>query len=473
MSIERADNFIASLGIEAYRVGGSVRDELIGRTPKDADYMVRGIGLGDLLDVVQAQSRANRLSPLKLRDGQTVGWRVVFPGTAAVEITLPRREVSTGPKHSDFKIEVDPSITLEEDAQRRDFTFNALYKQVGDHILGFVKDPTGRGLYDLERRIVNTTHRTSFRDDPLRMLRALRFVARGYDMGGNTWAQMMEHAKSITGLTSNGHMSGTVYDEMCKILMGTDVRKALRIGRDTGVLRRLFPALAPMMGFDQASRYHDLTTDEHTFAALDVAAVSEASLRVRWALLFHDAGKPEAAWRGEDGRLHYYQHKYRPGSVDHEAVSERLWRATATHLSGIEREMVADVAKLIRYHMISYKSRGVDVRVRRMRVQFGPDLLYDLLMHRACDLAGKEGRAEQKHLDQVREMVRALNDANRDKIPAKITDLAINGRDLKDLGIEGRKIGEVLRAVLDEVVVRGDGLGLSRDWQLARAQAVA
>jgi tRNA nucleotidyltransferase (CCA-adding enzyme) len=97
---------------------------------------------------------------------------------------------------------VDPSITLEEDAQRRDFTFNALYK-IADPSTSVlpdgspvVIDPTGNGLDDLQRRIIRVTHYDSFRDDPLRILRALRFVARGYDLEAETLALM--HARRPT-----------------------------------------------------------------------------------------------------------------------------------------------------------------------------------------------------------------------------------------------------------------------------------
>lgn len=462
MSIEKADKFIASLGVEAYRVGGSVRDELLGRRPKDGDYMVRGVSLDDLRKLLAHA----RVSSLVLRDGQLVGYRVGRPYD--IEIALPRKEISTGPGHGDFKIAVDPDLPLEEDAKRRDFTFNALYKPIPSLP---VLDPTGRGLHDLERRLIVTTHPDSFRDDPLRILRALRFVARGYELGSTAQTQMQEHAAAVTGLTANGHMSGTVYDEMSKILMGDAPVAALRIARHTGVLSALFPELAPMIGFDQSSKYHDMTTDEHTLKALETAAVVDASLRVRWALLFHDSGKPEAAWIGKDGRKHYYA-SAEHGTEDHEVVSARLWREAAGRMSGAPKEFVRDVETLIRHHMVPYRSRGVAERTRRMRVQFGHELLHDLLVHRACDLAGKGvSKVSYKHMDQLRDMASYLNDAHARKVPVHTHDLQIDGHDVIDLGARGRKIGDVLRSVLDEVVVRGDEQALTREWQLKRAAA--
>jgi tRNA nucleotidyltransferase (CCA-adding enzyme) len=99
------------------------------------------------------------------------------------------------------------------------------------------------------------------------------------------------------------------------------------------VLAVVLPELAPMLGFEQGSRYHDLNTDEHTFKALETAAHVDAPLRVRWALLFHDAGKPDSAWVGKDGRKHYYA-RNAPWTKDLGARTTRssrraLWREAA------------------------------------------------------------------------------------------------------------------------------------------------
>ena len=99
---------------------------------------------------------------------------------------------------------MDPSLPLIADAERRDFTINALYRKVCPAWVGpsVLVDPTGRGLYDLQHRFLNTTHPDSFRDDPLRILRALRFVSvLGYDLGTNTLDQMREHSHAVNGLT--------------------------------------------------------------------------------------------------------------------------------------------------------------------------------------------------------------------------------------------------------------------------------
>jgi tRNA nucleotidyltransferase (CCA-adding enzyme) len=109
--LDRVDIFMQGLDAETYRVGGSVRDELLGRPCKDADYMVCGLSLANMRMRLRAM-RPDTCSPLKLRDGRQVGWRVSKKGLGLIEIAMPRTEVSTGPGRQDFEIVVDPDLPL-------------------------------------------------------------------------------------------------------------------------------------------------------------------------------------------------------------------------------------------------------------------------------------------------------------------------------------------------------------------------
>jgi tRNA nucleotidyltransferase (CCA-adding enzyme) len=489
MATERLDTFLSSLGFESYRVGGSVRDHLLGRKIKDCDYMIRGETLTDIYSALirAPQRRAIQkysITPLNLRDGRQAGWRISGRGLGMAEIVLPRSEVSTGAGHRDFEIVLSPDLSLEEDALRRDFTFNALYYgPLNDTDTPDLHDPLG-GVEDLMRRRVCVTHADSFRDDPLRILRALRFLSTlDYDLSAETYALMCAHADSVTGLTDAG-VSGTVIDEFSKLLMGQNPAKALRVARDTGVLAIALPELAPMLGFDQASRYHDLTTDEHTFRALETAAHVDAPLRVRWGLLFHDSGKPATAWVGKDGRKHYYNNVTPTEAaengyidpfdghvqMDHEEYGEIIWREAAGRLNA-DKKLRDEVSLLIRNHMVGV-AKVNPVKVRRERVRLGDSLLRDLYLMRMCDLTGK-GKANQKHLETVGHLEAVRRAAVREHVPCGPKDLLIDGHDLIAAGIQGRAIGDALRAVLDEVVCQPSGVRLDRDWQLERARKAA
>lgn len=471
------DQFMASLPLpEVYRVGGSVRDELLGRPSKDRDYMVRGASLTQLGQVLhQAGLKPNAL---RLRDGRQAGWRAVLPGWGLLEIMLPRTERSTGPGHGDFEIVVDPSLTLDEDAVRRDFTINALYRDVRHDI---VYDPLFQGRVDLADRMIRTTHPDSFRDDPLRTLRALRFVSKldGFSLSGGCYDQMVQHADAVDGLTEKG-VSGTVLTELDGILMGSRPGTALRLARDTGVLARVLPELEPMLGFEQRSAYHSKTTDEHTFDALDHAAAMTAEhtpLRVRMALLFHDSGKPDTAWIGDDGRQHYYAlspaEAVRLNAGVRSLEPHEHWGAVRADAAlkrlNASRAFRKDVVTLIERHMLPLSENIKPFKVRSWRSELGDDMLRDLIAHRVCDVLGKGGDTGDaiEVLGWI-EQIRA--DAQARGVPLDHKGLKINGRDLIDLGLEGRDIGRVLNQLLHEVLAQPK-LN-EREWLLSRAEAL-
>ncbi len=456
----RQDAFVASLEIPgAYRVGGSVRDEILGRKPKDADYVVRNVELLDLMDRIDAVG--GKPSFMQTRDGRKIGARANVRGLGLIEIALPRKEVSTGPGRRDFYITTDPGLTLAEDATRRDFTINAVYRGVPD---GVLVDPLD-GVNAIKQKVLMTTHPHSFRDDPLRILRALRFKSQlGFAFLEALEFQMRDYAACVDGLTDKG-VSGTALDELCKLLMGRNVAAALRDMRDFGVMEHLLPELKPMIGFEQGSRYHDMTTDEHVFTALDAAAGMHCDLRVRLALLFHDCGKPESAWVGEDGRKHYYETETHE---DHAHVGARIARAALDRLNTPKR-LRDDVVTIVANHMVPLSTSLRPAKVRRWRVEYGDELLADLLRHRLCDCMGK-GQINNDQLVALERLERIREDAERHRVPASVKALKVNGNDAKEAGLDGRAIGAALRSILHEVVSQPDEKRLSREWQLARLQ---
>lgn len=459
--IASADRFMERLPVpEVHRVGGSVRDELLGRAAKDADYVVRGTELYALECMVRATSAD--VSPLRLREeGPQVGVRVTIGGQC-IEVCLPRTEASTGGGRHDFEMAVDSTLPLEADAMRRDFTINALYRDVRNPKQ--VVDPLG-GLTDLHGRLIRTTHPSSFRDDPLRTLRALRFVSTlGFELALMTYLEMKEHADAVTGLTQKG-VSSTALDELSRLLLGRRPARALRVARDTGVLRVLLPELEAMIGFEQGSRYHSKTVDEHTFDAVQAAADADAQLRVRMALLFHDSGKPAAAWIDENGDTHYYAQK---GGRAHEEIGAELaeqamWRLNAS------RPLRQDVHRLVERHMLPL-SRPKRIRVHTLRAELGDSLLGDLTLHRRCDVLGKGGdtTGALAALSRFEELHRY---AKHSRVPRAVDELPIGGGELLNLGLKGRAVGEVQRQLLHEVMAQPD-LNV-REWLVRRAGALA
>ena len=463
------EEYVRSLGLDAYTVGGAVRDELAGRESKDADFLVPGVDIEGLRDALSAHGRTEELNVA----GRAVGVRF-FPRDrrlrrkvpAGIELAPPRREVSTGPGRHDFEIVVDPDATVEEDLERRDFTINAMARRLAD---GTLVDPF-RGREDLEHRVLRTVTRSSFAEDPLRLVRGLRFVSQlDLDLDEETEQQMREEAggiRIVSGERIGGGLAADGLGELSKLLLGGRPAKALRLARDTGVLVALLPELMPSIGFDQESAYHGLSVDEHTFMVVQAAADMKLPLRVRLAALFHDAGKPAVAWRGRDGRLHYYA---KPGKSDrsHEQVSAELANEALSRLR-YPTDLRRRVVQIVRHHMLS--ARGDAARARRLLARYGEELTFDLLDHKSADLRGKWGPDEPPPTEQLEELeaLRRLVEAERSS-PHRLGDLAVSGTDLIELGYTpGPALGQTLRTLLTEVVERPSRN--TREALLARAQ---
>jgi tRNA nucleotidyltransferase (CCA-adding enzyme) len=315
-----------TINAELYLVGGAVRDGLLGLEVKDADYVVVGASLASLKTALEAWARVDVV-------GASFGvFKVTFEGLT-VDVALPRTERSTGIHHRDFEVSFDPSLAIEADLARRDFTINAMARRLSDMAL---IDPFG-GLADLNKKILRAVGEPSerFLEDPLRMLRLARFVAKlGFVPDPNTLA-------AATGLA---HLAQSlaperVQQELLGLLRCPNVMAALRLLRDTGLLAQLIPEFVPCIGFDQKNPHHHLTLDEHMFWTVQNAP--NASLETKLAALLHDIGKPETQSFGADGIAHYYLHELRGADL----VRQILLRLRCSN------DLLETTVKLVRNHM--------------------------------------------------------------------------------------------------------------------------
>jgi tRNA nucleotidyltransferase (CCA-adding enzyme) len=463
--------YVDSLGLDAYLVGGAVRDELLGHESKDADFLVPGVDTDGLKRALEPFGKVEDL----VVAGRLVGARL-YPrdksirrlAPAGIEFAPPRKEVSTGPGRHDFEIVADASLSVEEDMRRRDFTVNAMARRLRT---GEIVDPLN-GREDLERRVLRTVSPASFAEDPLRLVRALRFVSQlGFDPDESTLEQMRKEAKAVrlvSGERVGGGVAADGMGELSKLLLGKEPARALRLARDTGVLVELLPEFERAIGFDQESRYHSLTVDEHTFEVVQAAADQGRSLAVRLAALFHDLGKPHVAWRGTDGRLHYYA---KPGFSDksHEQVGCELAQSALSRLR-YPNALRARVLRIIRHHMFQI-GKGDPLRARRFLAKHGDEVAFELLDHKEADYRGKPGRDDAPPLEEIEKLdrFRALLKRER-KQPHRLADLAVDGNDLIELGFKpGPELGHVLRDLLREVV--DDPAKNTRAALLRRARA--
>jgi tRNA nucleotidyltransferase (CCA-adding enzyme) len=463
--------YVRSLELDAYVVGGAVRDDLLGIDSADADFLVPGVDTEELKRRLAPHGRVEDL----VVAGRLVGVRlqpkdksVRSLARAGIEFAPPRKEVSTGPGRHDFEIVADASLSVEDDMRRRDFTVNAIAKRLST---GELVDPLD-GQVDLRKRVLRTVSSTSFAEDPLRLVRALRFVAQfDFDLDDATMRQMRGEAAGIELVSAERIGGGLAADgmgELSKLLLGAQPAKALRIARDTGVLAQVLPEFGPAIGFDQESRYHDLTVDEHTFAVVQATADRRRALPVRLAAVFHDLGKPVVGWRGTDGRLHYYA---KPGYADrsHEQVGAELAGAALRRLR-YPNALRDRVCRIVRHHMFQV-GKGDPVRARRFLAKHGDELAFQLVDHKEADFLGKRGTDGPPPLEDIEKLDRFREVLERERRqPHRLADLAVDGSDLIEVGYRpGPDLGRALHDLLREVV--DDPAKNERALLLARARA--
>jgi tRNA nucleotidyltransferase (CCA-adding enzyme) len=274
---------------------------------------------------------------------------------------------------------------------------------------------------------------------------------------------MHEEARSVRLVSSERIGGGLAADgmgELSKLLLGREPRKALALARDSGVLVALLPEFAPAIGFDQESRYHDHTVDEHIFRVVQAAADAHRPLRVRLAALFHDLGKPVVAWRGTDGRVHFYG---KPGVArDHAEVGAEITGAALRRLR-YPNDLRARVVKIVRFHMMDV-GKADPLRARRLLARHGEGLALDLLDHKEADLLAKggDGPRDQHEIERLEQFRRLVEEERAS--PYRLSDLVVDGADLIELGYQpgpalGRVLGELLEAVVaDPALNRRDSL---------------
>ena len=303
-------------------------------------------------------------------------------------------------------------------------------------------------------------------------MRALRFVSQlGFDPNASTLRQMHDEAaavKLVSGERIGGGLAADGMGELSKLLLGSQPAKALRVARDTGVLVELLPEFEAAIGFDQESRFHSLTVDEHTFAVVQAAADAGYALPVRLAAVFHDLGKPHTAWRGTDGRLHYYA---KAGFSDrsHEQVGCDLAREALLRLR-YPNALRDRVVRIVRYHMFQI-GKGDALRARRFLAKHGDELALQLVDHKDADYRGKPGPdGVGPPVEDLEKLARFRKELQRERRqPHRLSDLAIDGTDLIELGLApGPELGRVLRDLLHDVVE--DPSVNTREALLTRAQ---
>jgi poly(A) polymerase len=419
-ALQRLVEAFSAAGYQLYLVGGTVRDLLLGRPSTDFDLATDAppAGVKRLLHAAGAE----HVWTVGERFG-TIGARLEG---ATFEITTFRSE-EYAPRSR--KPAVRFGTSLEGDLARRDFTINAIAQ---DPRTGALIDPFG-GARDLAARLIRAVGNPDerFTEDPLRLLRAVRFVAQlDFRLAPDTAAAIARHADRLADISRE-----RIAQEMNKLLVAPRAGYGIRLLCDLGLMRHIVPELLAMRGMRQdIYRYKDVF--EHTLHVVDNV---EPELVLRWAALLHDIGKPRTISQ-VNGETHFF---------GHEVVGEGMARRILRRLR-YDRELIERVARLVAMHqrINSYDGEWTDGAVRRFMREAG-EALEDLFKLSRADLTTRredKRRAALARLDELRarcEAIRAQEDVAKIRSP-------LDGHDL--MALFGRGPGPWIRPIKEHLL---------------------
>lgn len=403
---------LRAAGHSAWFVGGGVRDRLLGLEAKDHD-----LATDARPEVVAAIFPQARLV------GASFGVTLVPMGEERIEVATFRRDGA----YLDHRHPESVAYgSMEDDAARRDFTVNALFEhpETGD-----ICDFHG-GLADLRARRLRCVGdpRRRFREDALRLLRAVRFAARlGFEIEQETWLAMRELAPTIDYVSPERQR-----DELTAMFTGPDPRRALELLDGALLLPIILPEIDAMHGVEQRKRIHP-KGDVFVHTALVLHHVEPRSAINAWAALLHDVGKPPTFARDpETGKITFYGHQ-KVGAVMAREILERFKAS---------REVIDTVAGVVARHMDFMNVTRMN-RATLRRFLGAPTIEHDLAVHRA-DCLGSWGKLDSW------EFCRTALEQLRAEEGAAVPPPLVTGHDVMALGVPaGKRVGELLRTIQD------------------------
>ncbi|OHA58860.1 MAG: hypothetical protein A2571_00560 [Candidatus Vogelbacteria bacterium RIFOXYD1_FULL_44_32] len=414
-------------GFSAYVVGGSVRDLIMNREPKDWDITTSATP-EEIMALFPKTVYENRFGTVMVIDEEGID-----PILKNIEVTPYRLESDySDNRHPN---EVIFAKNIEDDLARRDFTINALaYNPTSNELI----DLYG-GISDIKDKVVRTVGEADkrFTEDALRLMRAIRLATElGFTCNQETLASITKNAELLKNISAE-----RVREEFNKIIMSPNPMRGIETIKDSGLLPYVLPELIPAIGNEQG-RSHIYDVWEHLLRALQHAADKNYPLHLRLSALFHDIGKP--ATRRFDSQAKIWTF------YGHEVVGARIVAKVMANLK-YPKKISDDVERLVRYHMFFMDTEQLTLSaVRRVVAKVGPENIWDLMKLRMSDRIGMGRPKEDPY--RLRKYESMIDEALRS--PTSVTMLKIDGADLiKELGLKpGPKFSHILHALLEEAL---------------------
>jgi poly(A) polymerase len=424
------------LDLEAYVIGGYVRDLILERQNKDIDVVCIGSGIALASKVAELLGPETRLN--------------VFKNFGTAQISLGEMEVEfVGARKESYRSDSrKPSVedgTLEDDQNRRDFTINAMGISLNQATFGKLVDPfDGQG--DIEKRILKTPlePEITFSDDPLRMMRAIRFASQlNFDIDTSTFDAISAMKDRISIVSQE-----RITDELNKIIMSPKPSYGFKLLYNTELLKIIFPEMEALQGIDVIDGKRHKDNFYHTLQVLDNICETSDNLWVRWSAILHDIAKP--ATKRFNNKVGWTFH-------GHEDVGARWVKGIFRKMKLPLDQKMRSVQNLVKLHLrpIALAKEGVsDSALRRILVDAGQDLENLMKLCRA-DITSKDATRVKRYLknfDQVEELLIELEE--KDKLrsfqPVITGEIIMAAFDLPP----SKEVG-ILKSAIREAVIDG------------------
>ena len=404
---------------KGYIVGGAIRDILLGLKPKDVDFTTN-LPYGTL------KTLFSEYTPKET--GKSFGVLRIRIDGIDYEIAKLRKdnyEEKDGLKIIPEEKKVSFVNNIKNDLARRDFTINAMAYNEVEGIIDLYN-----GQKDIENRIINFVGKSEERiiEDPLRVLRAFRFMSRfKFSLSENTVEAIKKQKELLKNIPEE-----RITMEFSKLLLGENIKNTLILMKDTGVLELIIPEFKTTYDFNQCNPHHNLDLFNHI---INVVSKVPADLELRYSALLHDIAKPVVQTFDEEGIAHY---------KTHEIVGADMARNILTGLK-LPVKLIDTVVEIIKKHMVLYRD-VTDKKFNKLLSEMGYGNLWRLIEHCIADNESKNNEVVSTENDLHERLKRAVEK----QMQVTVNDLAINGKDLIELGFNGKEIGEIKRELLDK-----------------------